>query len=84
MRHYTVVLDPDPVEGGYSVSVPALPGCFSQGDTVEKALEHIREAIELHLSAMVADGEPVPDDVTPLFAYVAVAEPTERRVSVSA
>lgn len=35
--------------GGYSVSVPALPGCFSQGDTFEKAAENIREAIELYL-----------------------------------
>jgi len=35
--------------GGYSVNVPALPGCFSQGDTFEKAAENIKEAIELYL-----------------------------------
>lgn len=33
-------------EGGYIVSCPALPGCHSQGDTAEEALENIREAIE--------------------------------------
>ena len=34
---------------GYSVSVPALPGCFSQGDTFEEAEKNIKEAIELYL-----------------------------------
>lgn len=36
-------------DGGYSVSVPALPGCFSQGDTFEEAAENIKEAIALYL-----------------------------------
>ena len=47
---------------GYSVEVPALPGCFSQGRTVEEAVEHAREAVRLHVRAMEADGEPVPDE----------------------
>ena len=37
--------------GGYSVSVPALPGCHSEGDTLEEALANIREAAELWLEA---------------------------------
>ena len=36
-------------EGGYTVEVPALPGCVSQGDNYEEALTNIREAIELYL-----------------------------------
>ena len=36
-------------DGGYSVSIPALPGCFSQGDTFEGAVKNIKEAIELYL-----------------------------------
>ncbi|UCE08784.1 MAG: type II toxin-antitoxin system HicB family antitoxin, partial [bacterium] len=44
-------------EGGYTVYVPSLPGCISEGDTKEKALTNIREAIELYL-------EPVEDDLT--------------------
>ena len=42
-------------EGGYTVYVPSLPGCISEGDTREDALANIREAIELYL-------EPVEDD----------------------
>ncbi|MEK7480736.1 MAG: type II toxin-antitoxin system HicB family antitoxin [Patescibacteria group bacterium] len=36
-------------DGGYSVSVPVLPGCFSQGDTFEEAVKNIKEAIELYI-----------------------------------
>ena len=44
----TVVLEPSE-EGGYTVFVPTLPGCISEGDSREEALGNIREAIELHL-----------------------------------
>ena len=44
-----VVLEPSD-EGGYTLHVPALPGCISEGETREKALRNIREAIELYLS----------------------------------
>jgi predicted RNase H-like HicB family nuclease len=50
-------------EGGYTVYVPALPGCTSEGDTLEEARQNIREAIELYL-------EPVEDPVTPEGAIV--------------
>ncbi len=49
-----VVLEPSE-EGGYTILVPSLPGCISEGDTVDEALANIREAIELYL-------EPVEDD----------------------
>lgn len=48
-KTYTVVLHPDLEEGGYWVECPALPGCASQGDTMEEALEMIQDAIEGHL-----------------------------------
>jgi len=43
-----VVLEPS-AEGGYTVYVPSLPGCISEGDTIEETLANIREAIELYL-----------------------------------
>ncbi len=55
---YRIVLHPD--EGGYAVIVPALPGCFSQGRTVEEAMEHAVEAIEVHIEGLIASGDPVP------------------------
>jgi predicted RNase H-like HicB family nuclease len=59
---------------GYSVEVPAVPGCFSQGRPVEEAVEHAREAIRLHVRAMEADGEPVPDGAehSPYLTMVSV------------
>jgi len=45
---FKVVLEPSE-EGGYTVYVPALPGCVSEGDTIEEALQNIREAIEVYL-----------------------------------
>lgn len=51
-----VVLEPSE-EGGYTVYVPALPGCISEGETVEEALVNIEEAIELYLEPM-AEPEP--------------------------
>lgn len=52
-----VVLEPSE-EGGYTVYVPALPGCITEGDTKEEALANVREAIELYL-------EPTEDDHIP-------------------
>ncbi|HLA76489.1 MAG TPA: type II toxin-antitoxin system HicB family antitoxin [Vicinamibacteria bacterium] len=49
-----VVLEPSE-EGGYTASVPALPGCISEGDTMEEAVANIREAIELYLEPQDAD-----------------------------
>ncbi len=47
-------------EGGYWVEVPSLPGCFSQGETKEEALENIKEAIALYIEDMLAAGEEMP------------------------
>lgn len=56
---YTVILQRES-DGGYVVSVPALPGCVSQGDSREEALKNIEEAIELYLEDVKAAGEPIP------------------------
>jgi predicted RNase H-like HicB family nuclease len=57
-----VILLPDET-GGYVVEVPSLPGCYSQGETIDEALENIKAAIALHIEDMLADGEVIPDDV---------------------
>lgn len=70
-RSYNVVLELDP-DGGYVAVVPALPGCYSQGDTVEQALANARDAIALTIEDMQANGEQVPDPSGELIGRVAV------------
>ncbi len=48
--------------GGYVVSCPSLPGCYSQGETIDEALANIREAIELYIEVLEEDGKPIPAD----------------------
>ena len=69
---YTVVLEQEP-DGGYVVSVPALPGCVSQGDTRSEALSNIREAIELYVEDCRAAGDPVPIEAGKEFVEVEAA-----------
>ncbi len=59
---YTIILEPDPEEGGYTVTVPALPGCVTQGDTLEEAIAMAKDAIGLYLESLIADDEAIPEE----------------------
>jgi antitoxin HicB len=73
MRTYTIVVEPEE-GGGYYVTVPALPGCFTRGSTVEECQERAVEAIGVHIAGLRADGEPVPEEVgVPQLLAVTVA-----------
>ena len=63
VKQYTVILSPEP-EGGFTVTVPALPGCVTHGDDLSSARCNAREAIECHLASMIKHGEPIPADET--------------------
>ena len=63
---YSVVVHPAE-EGGFWVEVPALPGCYSQGETVDEALANVREAIGLYLEALRDDGQDVPKDADVVY-----------------
>jgi antitoxin HicB len=69
---YTVLLQKEE-DGGYVVSVPALPGCVSQGDTRAQALATIREAMELYIEDCRDAGDPVPTEVDKEFVEVEAA-----------
>jgi predicted RNase H-like HicB family nuclease len=69
---YTVVLERED-DGGFVVSVPALPGCLSQGDTRAEALENVREAIELYVEDCRDAGDPVPTEAGKEFVEVEAA-----------
>ena len=61
---YTVILEPNQDDPGYTATVPALPGCISAGETIEDTLENARDAIELWIRMARKRGEPVPQDFT--------------------
>jgi predicted RNase H-like HicB family nuclease len=58
---YTIVLEPAE-EGGYNITVPALPGCVTQAETYEEALEMAKDAIELWIETLAEDGETIPEE----------------------
>jgi predicted RNase H-like HicB family nuclease len=69
---FKVLLERDDEYDGYVVTCPSLPGCYSQGHTVEEALANIREAIELVLEDMQENGESFPGPSNTLIGSVVV------------
>jgi predicted RNase H-like HicB family nuclease len=69
---YTIILERE-ADAGYVASVPALPGCVSQGDNRAEALANIREAIELYVEDCRAAGDPIPTEAGKEFVEVEAA-----------
>lgn len=61
MKIYTYLAVFEPSRTGYSVYFPDLLGCISCGDTLEQAKEMAKEALELHISGMLKDGDIIPE-----------------------
>ncbi len=74
MLKYTVILIPKE-GGGYSIEVPALPGCYTQGETKEEAISMAKEAIELYLESCKAHNELMPAEMGIESLSVEVREP---------
>jgi len=72
---YTVFFEPSP-EGGYVVTVPALPGCVTEGDTLEEAREMAADAIRCYCESLLKDGESPPMDVE-------LPEPVKEKLQVA-
>jgi predicted RNase H-like HicB family nuclease len=66
MAKYTVILEPNYPEEGYTVRVPALQGCITYGRTKKEALSRAREAVAGYLEGLEKAGEPIPEEVTPV------------------
>lgn len=90
---YTVLLDRNE-DGGYTVTVPALPGCVTEGDTIAESLENAREAIECYLESLSLHNEPFPRDVQnvqvtvkdteELLVFKVIAKPEVQRALIAA
>ncbi len=66
MAKYTIILEPNYPERGYTVRVSALPGCITYGRTKAEALARAKEAIENFIEGLEKAGEPVPKEVEPV------------------
>ena len=69
---YKVLLNPE-AEGGYTATVPSLPGCITYGETVDEAILMVKEAIGLYVESLVAHNEKVPDEANMLKFAVTIA-----------
>lgn len=74
VRSYTAVFEPQR-GGGYTVTVPALPGCVSEGETLAEARTMAADAIRAYCESLILDGVPLPKDV--------VRRPVLEKLSVS-
>ena len=61
--HYRVLIEQDE-DGVYVAEVPSLPGCVSQGQTRQEAIDNIREAIAGYIESLNAHGDPIPPAIT--------------------
>jgi len=59
---YTIILHLDTEEGGYTVTLPTLPGCVTQGETLEEGIAMAKDTIRLRVETLRAYGEPVPEE----------------------
>ena len=66
MAKYTIILEPNYPEEGYTVRVPTLPGCITYGRTKKEALSRAKEAIQGFIEGLEKSGEPIPKEVTPV------------------
>ena len=69
---FKVMIEPDEESGGYVVTCPPLPGCYSQGDTIDDVIVNIKEAILLCLEDMQANNEEIHDSSKTLLGSVVV------------
>ena len=58
---YTIILEHE-TDGGYHAYSPVLKGCHSQGDTLDEALQNMREGIEVYIESLEAHNEPIPQE----------------------
>ena len=69
---FKVLVEPDEETGGFVVTCSSLPGCYSEGETIEEALENIKEAIVLCLEDMQEQNTPIPDPSKTLVGSVVI------------
>jgi predicted RNase H-like HicB family nuclease len=69
---YTLVLDRDPLVGGYVATCPALPGVVTEGETVEETIEMAKDAVRGYLESLQKDGLAIPEEHSPVVSPITV------------
>ena len=64
-RRFSILLTEDAEEGGYTVAVPLLPGCVTEGDTLDEAIDNAKDAIHVYLDYLQGKGYPLPEEESP-------------------
>lgn len=72
-----VIFRPEP-EGGFTVTVPSLPGCITYGKNLAEAHRMAEEAITLYLQDMIAEGEALPQDTSSYLTQLEIKVPSRR------
>jgi predicted RNase H-like HicB family nuclease len=60
--NFEIVIEKEPEDDGYFAYSPTLPGCFSNGRTIEETKRNIRDAIRLHIESLLEHGQPIPQN----------------------
>jgi predicted RNase H-like HicB family nuclease len=75
LQRFTIVIESDET-GGYYAFCPTLPGCYSQGETLEETKRNLREAIQYHLESLLKDGASLPAEREEFVGTIQVPLPT--------
>lgn len=76
--HFNLIFRPEP-EGGFTVIVPALPGCITYGQTLREAKQMAKDAIKGYIASLMKDKEPIPSDNDSFISIVEMNEPAKSR-----
>ena len=74
LQRFVIVMEADEA-GGYHAFCPTLPGCHSQGETLEEARQNIQEAVQCHIESLLKDKAPVPQEQEEFISTVQVQVP---------
>jgi predicted RNase H-like HicB family nuclease len=82
IAHYTLILRPEP-EGGFTATIPALPGCITYGRDLKEARKMAQDAISGYIASLKKHGEPIPTDEQSLVTSLDFPLPTRYAPALS-
>ena len=77
--HYNLIFTPEP-EGGFTVTVPALPGCVTYGKNLKEAKLMAKDAITAYLASLKKHNQPAPSDENSFISSVQISRPKSDKV----